>query len=188
MAVGKDANETRSLDWKDLRAYRFSFWLVVASNTVYFFTLIMTKLLMAQGAVPSQVNQWLAMVLTILMVGSVFHARSSLSLFRKGEIQTARKQLRYGAIVGTLILIGGFVEWASSRLAPGSSYGQSYYALSGLMYLELFVGAAALWSTSLRSRFEKFRADNHWGLEMPVLFWQYLTLAWIVVYVVLYIV
>lgn len=186
--AGKEADAARSLDRRDLRAYRGSFWLVVASNTVYFFTLIMTRLLMAQGAVPSQVNQWLAMVLTILMAGSVFHARSSLSHFRKGELQASRRQLLFGAIVGTVVLVGGFIEWASSGLAPGSSFGQSYYALSGLMYLELFVGTAALWSTSLRARFEKFRADNHWGLELPVIFWQYLALAWVAVYVVLYIV
>ncbi len=205
----------KSLTRSELRAHRAGFWLAMATNGVFFLTLVMTRLLVARGSVPAVVNQSAGFGLVVAMVISALVGRSSLRAMREDNRDGARTRLLVTALIGSAILIGGAVVWMTTPLpptnlnvsssllvhyGPGSYpastsiphpvglYGQIFFTLTGLVALESLIGVGTLWSHWIRGRFQRLSPGNYWGLEAAISFWGFMTVMWVAAYVVLYLV
>ncbi len=200
---------------RTLWANRAGFGLAMATNSVFFLTLVMTRLLIAKGEVPATVQPLTGLVLTVVMVGSALVGRAAVAAIRDDRMPQARQRLLVTAVLGTLVIVGGAVVWATFPVPPtnldvpaslvvhygptaypattvvphaSGLYGQIFFTLTGLVAIESLVGLGALWSHWLPARFARLSPGNHWGLESSVLFWEFLALMWVVAYVVLYLI
>ena len=97
---------------------RAGFGLAMATNSVFFLTLVMTRLLIAKGEVPATVQPLTGLVLTVVMVGSALVGRAAVAAIRDDRMPQARQRLLVTAVLGTLVIVGGAVVWATFPVPP----------------------------------------------------------------------
>lgn len=197
-----------TLDRVALRAYRASFWLGMVSNAIFFVTLFMTRILIAKASVPPVLNRVSGLLVTGLMVLSALAVAKSLRDVQSERREGARGALLGAALLATIALVGGLAIWVTSPIPPTNfagpiahgtggniyynlkygTYGEIFYALTGLVGLESLIGVGALWSHYRRPRFAQLRPANAWGLEAVAYFTYFLAAVWVVTYVLLYLI
>ena len=115
-------------------------------------------------------------------------------------LRAARRASHHGVLRGiSLALASGTaflavlgIEWARLRsaglsLSSGGTYGALFYALTGchaLHLLAVWIWIAVLLLMAVRDRFSP---AHHEPVEMAGMFWHFVTLAWLFLFVILYV-
>jgi cytochrome c oxidase subunit 3 len=68
------------------------------------------------------------------------------------------------------------------------AFGSTFYGLTGLHGMHVFVGLVLLSIALWRSLRGHFTATHHLGVEVPGIYWHFVDVMWIVVYVTVYVV
>ena len=170
-----------------LRAYRAVFGLFLASQVVVFIVLASVRFLIAQEAVAG-VNQILGIVSAILALGAAYagiRARAAASADRPVDCD---RRLGTALSLGALAMAPMLVQWIVLGVAPGSHYGEVFYAMSGTWLVYLLIALFVVLAARARGRRVVYTAANHWDVEAPTMFLAWSALIGVVVYVLLYVI
>jgi cytochrome c oxidase subunit III len=124
---------------------------------------------------------------TAILVASSFTMHWALVSIRRGK--------RFGLIAGlALTLIMGLTflglqmrEYHSLGFVPSDgAFSTTFFALTGLHGLHVFVGATLLAIGLLRACRGHYSPDEHLGLEVTGLYWHFVDVVWIFLYTVVY--
>jgi cytochrome c oxidase subunit 3 len=108
---------------------------------------------------------------------------------------SASRGRRLGLILGlgsTLVLGLTFLglqmrEYHALGFVPSDgAFPTTFFALTGLHGMHVFVGATLLAIAFLRACRGKYDPDNHLGLEVTGLYWHFVDVVWIFLYTVVY--
>ena len=124
---------------------------------------------------------------TAILVASSFTMHWALVSIRHGR--------RFGLIVGlamTLVMGLTFLglqmrEYHSLGFVPSDgAFSTTFFALTGLHGLHVFVGATLLSIGLLRACRGHYSPEEHLGLEVTGLYWHFVDVVWIFLYTVVY--
>ena len=132
---------------------------------------------------------YLALLNTIILVTSSFTVHWAL--------QSIKRENRAGLIAGlglTFLLGLAFLliqarEYTRLGFSPRDlAFGSTFYGLTGLHGLHVFVGLNLLAYAFIRSVRGHYSAKSHFGVELPGIYWHFVDVMWIVVYTTVYII
>ena len=124
---------------------------------------------------------------TAILVASSFTMHWSLVSIRRGK--------RFGLIVGlALTLLMGLTflglqmrEYHSLGFVPSDgAFSTTFFALTGLHGLHVFVGATLLAIGLVRACRGHYSPGEHLGLEVTGLYWHFVDVVWVFLYTVVY--
>ena len=124
---------------------------------------------------------------TAILVASSFTMHWALVSIRRGR--------RFGLIVGlamTLVMGLTFLglqmrEYHALGFVPSDgAFSTTFFALTGLHGLHVFVGATLLSIGLLRACRGHYSPEEHLGLEVTGLYWHFVDVVWIFLYTVVY--
>jgi cytochrome c oxidase subunit 3 len=124
---------------------------------------------------------------TAILVASSFTMHWALVSIRRGK--------RFGLIVGlALTLLMGLTflalqmrEYHSLGFVPSDgAFSTTFFALTGLHGLHVFVGATLLAIGLVRACRGHYSAGEHLGLEVTGLYWHFVDVVWVFLYTVVY--
>ena len=184
MAVQRPGERT------DLRAMRGGLGLFLASQSVVFVTLIAARYLTAGGNIGPW-SETLGAVITLFILISGLLARSGRQAILRGDNRTMQSRIRTGFWFGVLAVAGVWLQWIlfGQQAVPVTlPTAEVYYVLTGIWMLFAILSGFGLWAATVRGRrIGGYTVDNHWDVDASTFFWVFTCLAWIVMYVVLYI-
>lgn len=172
------------------RANRLGLWLFIASETFLFSAFLSTRYVIARLDTPDDLNQGLALALTVVLLGSSVSAYLAETSIAHDD---RRGFLVFTAVtmaLGVLFLGGVALEWNEGLdlFGPGTAYGSAFFALIGLHAFHVFTGVLALGVVWNLGRLGHFGSDDYWGAEGVVKYWHFVDLAWVFIYPTLYLV
>lgn len=175
----------------DLRAIRGGFGLFLMSESVVFVTLIAARYLTAGNNIGPW-SEWLGAIITLFILLSGFLAHLGRRAIVGGDNQAMQGRLRSGFGFGVAAVAGVFLQWIlfSQAAVPVTlPTAEVYYVLTGIWMLFAILSGFALWASTVRGRrIGGYTRDNHWDVDAATYFWMFTCLAWIVMYLVLYII
>ncbi|MDX6594482.1 MAG: cytochrome c oxidase subunit [Gaiellales bacterium] len=124
---------------------------------------------------------------TAILVASSFTMHWALVAIRRGR--------RFGLVAGlSLTLIMGLIflglqmrEYHALGFVPSDgAFPTTFFALTGLHGLHVFVGATLLGIALLRAIRGHYSPAEHLGLEVTGLYWHFVDVVWIFLYTVVY--
>lgn len=174
----------------ELRAIRGGFGLFLASESVVFVTLIAARYLTAGGNIGPW-SEWLGVIITLFMVISGIMTRSGRQAIVRGDNRAMQRRIRTGFGFGVLAVAGIWLQWilfAQQGVNVTLPTAEVYYVLTGIWMLFAILSGFGLWAATVRGRrIGGYTVDNHWDVDASAFFWMFTCLAWIVMYIVLYI-
>jgi cytochrome c oxidase subunit 3 len=170
---------------------RLGLWLFILSESVIFFTLLVTRFYMNGFDRPKEgVVQALGLAITsVLLLSSFFANRAETSIVH-GDLAAFKLNIIVTIILGAAFL--GFVvmkEWpdALKHFPPNTAYGTSFFALTGMHAFHVLTGLIMLILVFIQGAKGKL-AEDHWAAEGAIIYWHFVDLVWVFVYPVLYLV
>lgn len=170
------------------RANVIGLWLFIVSETFLFSAFLAARYYSTGTAKPEELNQNLALALTIVLLVSSLSAYMAESSIRFNH---RRNFVLYtiGTIVMGLIFLGGVgieLKEAIHLYPPGTPYGSSYFMLIGLHAFHVVTGLIALGFVLFLGLKGHFGSEDYWGPEGVIKYWHFVDLAWVIIYPTLY--
>jgi len=185
-------------------------WLFLASDCMFFGTLITTHLIYRKlypgGAteegilnIKQMFNIELTSFSTFILLMSSFLMALAVSAMHKGEVKSFRRNI-LGVIFFGLIFLGcqviEFTEFAMGNPARGippmtlsnSVFGSSFYVLTGTHGTHVAIGV--LWLIGLFFYSFKGKTTHERALDVEVagLYWHFVDIVWIIIFTVVYLI
>lgn len=170
------------------RANRIGLWLFILSECFLFGAFLSARYFTTGTSRPDDLNQELALLLTmILLLSSISAYLSEVSI----RFNHRRNFLIFGSmtLVLGLIFMGGAVfelHEATKHFPPDTPYGTSYFMLIGLHAFHVATGLLALVIVLLLGRRGHYGSSDYWAVEGVVKYWHFVDLAWVIIYPTLY--
>jgi cytochrome c oxidase subunit 3 len=188
MALSARAAHTRAEALYRPRANRLGLWLFFASEAFLFGAFISARVYTSGTFKPDELNQVLALGLTVVLLGSSISAFLAETSMAHND---RRGFLRYSAItmlLGVLFLGGVILEWKEGLefFPPGTIYGSAFFTLIGLHGFHVLTGVVALALVWNLARKGHFGSEDYWAVEGTIKYWHFVDLAWVVIYPTLY--
>jgi heme/copper-type cytochrome/quinol oxidase subunit 3 len=188
MALTAEAAHARAEATFQPRANRLGLWIFFASEVFLFSAIISARFVTSGTDKPEDLNQALALALTIvLLVSSISAYASEVSIAHDDR----RNFLRFTGLtiaLGVAFLVGVVFEWteALNHFPPDTIYGSAFFALVGLHAFHVLTGVLALIVVLNLGRRGHFGSDDTWPVEGTVKYWHFVDLMWVVIYPTLY--
>jgi cytochrome c oxidase subunit 3 len=108
---------------------------------------------------------------------------------RRNDIQSMKRWLGLGGILGLLFLIGQFAAWRQLVHAgvylPSTQQSGFFYILTGLHGLHLFGGVVALGVVMFKAAKDRLTAFNYEPLKLCALYWHVMDALWVYLFMLL---
>ena len=92
-------------------------------------------------------------------------------------------------LLGLTFLLIQIIEYLRVGFSPRDlAFGSTFYGLTGLHGLHVFVGLLLLRWRSARSLRGHYSPQAYLGVEVPAIYWHFVDVMWIVVYVTVYVI
>ncbi len=183
-----------------LNSKKLLMWLFLASDCMFFGTLITTHLVYRKiyanvGVDPVQIFDIELTTASsfILLMSSLFMALA-VSAIHKGAISSFRRHLIGVIIFGTLFLCGQvyefhhFVHHAGLTLSSGT-FGSTFYVMTGTHGVHVALGILWLISWLVYSYSPRFNTGEHAiDVETAGLYWHFVDIVWIVIFTAVYLI
>lgn len=172
-------------------------WLFLASDCMFFGTLISTHLIYRKiypdvGPVPTEIFD---IELTtgssfILLMSSLFMALA-VSAMHKGEIKSFRRNTLAVIFFGGLFLAGQVYEFHhfvhdKGLTIAGSTFGSTFYLMTGTHGVHVALGLVWLTSFLIYSYSPNFGVQHAMDVEVAGLYWHFVDIIWIVIFTAVY--
>lgn len=175
------------LSRRERRMYLGAFSLFILAESLVFVTLFAVRFVYAGTSRSPELNYPLGVGLTALFLVSAVPAWQADRAIARGDTRVMLRGLAATFVLGLLGLLGIAVDWATLTLDPGSRFGENYFIITGVHAFHIVVGLiflAALWSSGRRGR---FTPQNYWLVTAGRWFWHFVVVAWVALFVVLYV-
>jgi cytochrome c oxidase subunit 3 len=182
--------ETTQRGYSRLAINRMGLWLFIASEAFLFLALISSRYLLLGLNRPAQLNQFLALIITsILLLSSLTAYRAETSI-GFGDRAGLQRNLLLTIAMGLIFMVGVSFEWAEAFefFPPSTLFGSVFFTLTGVHAAHVLSGVVLLALAYLSSRRGSYSADDHWGVEAIVKYWHFVDVAWVFIYPTLYLV
>lgn len=185
-------------------------WLFLASDCMFFGTLITTHLiyrkLFPSGAVEEGVvnvtntfNIELTSFSTFILLMSSFLMALAVSALHKMELKSFRRNL-FGVIIFGLIFLGcqvfEFIEFvhgnpitgAPSLTLSNSVFGSTFFVLTGTHGVHVAIGVLWLLGLWLYSFTGRMTHESALDVEVAGLYWHFVDIVWIIIFTAVYLI
>ncbi|MFQ5426485.1 MAG: heme-copper oxidase subunit III [Gaiellales bacterium] len=145
--------------------------------------------LLADGVfVQYELPVFLALINTIILATSSFTAHWATTSIKKNYRAGLIAGLSLTILLGLTFLLIQIREYTRIGFSPrDEAFGSTFYALTGLHGIHVFGGLSLLTFALVRSMRGHFTPLHHLGLEVPVIYWHFVDVMWIIVYVTVYV-
>ena len=169
-----------------LRASRGGFALLVISQSVPVVVLVNLRYVMATSYVSPSVDQLSGALITLLMLAS---GLSAWVVLMNGQPKNQRQLNRHFVVTMTLGALAAvmalFQLWFHGVDSVGH-YGETYLTITGVMAGYMIIGLIALYSGKTRNLRVGLNEDNEFSVISTFKYWIFIVLAWLVMYLDLY--
>ena len=132
---------------------------------------------------------FLALINTIILVTSSFTAHWAVQSLKAGNRSGLIAGLSLTSLLGLTFLLIQIREYMRIGFSPrDEAFGSTFFALTGLHGIHVFAGLSLLTFALIRSIRGHYTAAHHHGLEVPIIYWHFVDVMWIVVYVTVYVI
>ena len=155
--------------------------------TIYFFVRVVN------GASPwppegFHLPVFVAGVNTAILLTSSFTMHWALQAIKRGNRAGLQAGLVLTFFLGLTFLLTQMLEYSRIGFSPSDgAFGSVFYGLTGLHGAHVFVGLTLLAFATIRAFRGHFTPEEHWGVEIPGIYWHFVDVMWIVVYTTVYI-
>jgi cytochrome c oxidase subunit III len=174
---------------------KFGIWLFLASEVMLFGALFSTYIILRQGAPEwphGELNVWLGMANTFILIGSSVTMVMSWANFKMGNFSKGRMFLLITFVLAGIFLVNKYFEYAD-HFARGEGPSHStflaiYYTLTGLHGLHIVGGMVVmLYLLAPGTGLWKRNPEQYTGrIEYTGLYWHFVDLVWIFLFPILY--
>ncbi len=127
---------------------------------------------------------------TAILVSSSFTVHYALEAIRKGNRQGMKLGLLLTWMLGLTFLFVQINEYVHLGFsARTESFGTIFYCLTGLHGAHVFVGLMLLTFATIRAFRGHFgeKSEDHFGVEVPGIYWHFVDIMWLVVFLTVYV-
>jgi cytochrome c oxidase subunit 3 len=163
-------------------------WLFIFSEAFLFLVFISTRFALVGTYRPSELNQGLGGIITLILLSSSFTAYRGLSGLRSGSLERFRRLLLATVALGLIFLVGVALEWTEGFefFPPSTTYGTAFFTLTGLHGLHVISGILVLGALYLYSRGKTSTHRLAWAAEGSIRYWTFVDFMWLLIYPTLY--
>jgi cytochrome c oxidase subunit III len=108
---------------------------------------------------------------------------------RRGDLQSMKRWLALGAVLGLAFLAGQFIAWrqlvSAGVYLPSTQQSGFFFILTGLHGIHLFGGVVALGVVLLKALKNRLSAFSHEPLKLCALYWHVMDALWIYLFLLL---
>jgi cytochrome c oxidase subunit III len=131
---------------------------------------------------------YVAGVNTVILLTSSFTMHWALQAIKRGNRAGLKAGLVLTLALGLVFLLTQAREYSRVGFSPSDgAFGSVFYGLTGLHGAHVFVGLTLLTFATIRAFRGHFTPKEHWGVEIPGIYWHFVDVMWIVVYTTVYI-
>jgi cytochrome c oxidase subunit III len=156
--------------------------------TVYFFCRVVNPAT-TQWPPEGYIRPWyIALINTCILVTSSFTVHWATTSIKRGNRTGLQSGLVLTFLLGLTFLLTQVIEY--HRIGFNTSDGAfaaTFFGLTGLHGLHVFVGLTILMIMSIRAFRGHFSPEHHHGVEVGGIYWHFVDVMWIVVYVTVYV-
>jgi cytochrome c oxidase subunit 3 len=190
------ANKSSRVDSRLLGIYFFiasEVMLFGSFFTAYFFARVVVgpKEYETWPPEPFELPVYLALLNTLILVTSSFTMHWALQSIKRNNRSGLIAGLLLTFLLGSTFLLIQAREYTRLGFAPSDeAFGSTFYGLTGLHGLHVFVGLNLLAYALVRAIRGHYgpAAHDHLGVELPGIYWHFVDVMWIVVYTTVYVV
>ena len=131
---------------------------------------------------------FVAAVNSAILLTSSFTMHWALQAIKRGNRAGLQAGLVLTFLLGLTFLLTQMLEYSRIGFAPkDAAFGSVFYGLTGLHGAHVAVGLTLLAFATIRAFRGHFTPQEHWGVELPGIYWHFVDVMWIVVYTTVYI-
>jgi cytochrome c oxidase subunit 3 len=170
------------------RANRIGLWLFIFSEVFLFGAFLSARWFSTGTLKPEELNQALALGLTIVLLVSSVSAYLAETSIRFNHRRNFILFTVFTIAMGLIFMAGVTIELQEAIHAypPETPYGTSYFMLIGLHAFHVITGLVALTVVLILGLRGHFGSEEYWGVEGVVKYWHFVDLAWVIIYPTLY--
>ncbi len=170
------------------KANRIGLWLFIVSETFLFGAFLSARWFSTGTLKPEELNQNLALGLTIVLLVSSISAYLAETSIRFNHRRNFILFTSFTIAMGLIFLGGVAIELQEAIHAypPETPYGTSYFMLIGLHAFHVVTGLTGLMIVLVLGIKGHYGSDDYWGVEGVVKYWHFVDLAWVIIYPTLY--
>lgn len=169
---------------------RVGLWLFILSETFLFAALLSSRYYLHGFNRPAELNQFLGLVISIILVLSSLTAYRAEIASAHGDQRRFRRNILTTISLGLIFLVGVVVEWweGFQFFPPSTGFGTIFFTLTGVHAFHVLTGILALTLVYFLGRSGRFSRGSYWGVEGVVKYWHFVDVAWVFIYPTLYLV
>lgn len=175
---------------------KLGFWSFIASESVFFMSLIMAFIIMAgrttSGPTQEVLNIPLTAFNTFVLLTSSLAMVLSIDAARRDDQRRMKLWLLATIVMGAFFI--GVQAYEYSKLVhegltfTGNLFGMGFYALTGFHGAHVTFGVIWLIVALIKARSGTFGADNYIPLEIAGLYWHFVDLVWVFLFPIVYLI
>jgi cytochrome c oxidase subunit III len=170
------------------KANRIGLWMFIFSEVFLFGAFLSARYFSVGTLKPEELNQTLALILTIVLLVSSISAYLAETSIRFNHRRNFIIFTVFTILMG-LVFMGGValeIREALEFYPPGTPYGTTYFMLIGLHAFHVVTGLIGLVIVLILGMKGHFGSQDYWGVEGVVKYWHFVDLAWVIIYPTLY--
>ncbi len=170
------------------KANRIGLWMFIFSEVFLFGAFLSARYFSVGTLKPEELNQTLALILTIVLLVSSISAYLAETSIRFNHRRNFIIFTGFTILMG-LVFMGGVaieIREALEFYPPGTPYGTTYFMLIGLHAFHVITGLIGLVIVLVLGIKGHFGSGDFWGVEGVVKYWHFVDLAWVIIYPTLY--
>ncbi len=173
-----------------LTTNRLGLWLFILSDLFLFLGLLVTRFYLLGAANRPDVNQYLGLVVTTVLLVSSFFMNRAETAMAFGDQKAFLRGTLITLVLGVLFLVGVVgVEWQIAPFGPADgAAGSVFYTMTGFHAFHVLTGVIFLAVVYRNGRKGLYSAERHWAVEAAAVYWHFVDVAWVFFYPALYLI
>lgn len=169
-----------------LRASRGGFTLLVASQAVPIIVLINLRYVMAASYVSSHVDQLTGALISLVMIASGLVAWLALMNVKQRNRSQLNRYFWITMVLGAIAAVMALYQLWFHGVNSVGHYGETYLTITGVLAGYMVIGLVALYSGKSRNWRVGLNDDNEFSVGSTFKYWIFIVLAWLIMYLDLY--
>lgn len=169
---------------------RLGLWLFLASESLLFAGLLVSRFYLQGTHRPEELNQILGLIITSILLLSSLTAYRAETAIAHSDQKTFLRNVLMTLVLGAVFVVGVAYEWsqALAHFPPRSGFGTVFFSMTGMHALHVVSGILLMLILYRNGRRGKYSAENHWPPEAIVKYWHFVDVVWVFFYPALYLV